>query len=295
MKKLSTYKNGNYTVNIYNDGTKERITYQDEFIPSFAECCDVKITDKCDGGCDFCYEGCTPAGKHADILKYEFLDTIKPFTELAINGNDLTHPQLLPFLEKMKKQNVIVNMTVNQIHFMRKYDLIKNLIDENLIKGLGVSFNHENEDFLKKAKTISSNVVIHVINGVVTKKQMYLLVKFKLKVLILGYKELRRGVEYLSNNTGKIKENQKMLYDNISFLTQLLPVVSFDNLAIEQLKIKRLLSNEEWKEFYMGDDGNYTFYLDLVEGEYAMNSLCQNKHPIKDDVVEMFSFIRCNT
>ena len=51
---LGVYKNGNYTVKILSDGTKIRETEEDDFIPAFAENCDVKITDKCDGGCPFC-------------------------------------------------------------------------------------------------------------------------------------------------------------------------------------------------------------------------------------------------
>lgn len=68
MKILHRYINGNYTVTLLEDGTKIRYTKDNEFIPEFAENCDVKITDKCDGGCPMCYEGCTPNGKHADLL-----------------------------------------------------------------------------------------------------------------------------------------------------------------------------------------------------------------------------------
>ena len=45
LKLLGVYKNGNYSVRILSDGTKIRETNDDEFIPSFAENCDVKITD----------------------------------------------------------------------------------------------------------------------------------------------------------------------------------------------------------------------------------------------------------
>lgn len=68
-------------------------------------------------------------------------------------------------------------------------------------------------------------------------------------------------------------------------------VVSFDNLAINQLDVKRLMSEEEWNEFYMGDDGNYTFYLDLVEGTFGRNSLATDKYPIMDNIDNMFQKI----
>ena len=107
MKTLGVYKNGNYFVRLLSDGTKIRETKENEFIPAFAENCDCKITDKCDGCCPFCYEGCTPNGKHGDILNYKFLDTLHPHTELAINGNDMSHPDLIPFLEKFKEKKVV--------------------------------------------------------------------------------------------------------------------------------------------------------------------------------------------
>ena len=74
MKILGKYKNGNYSVVIGDDGTKIRETEYDDFIPEFAENCDCKITDKCDGGCKWCYEGCTPSGKHGNILDAKFLN-----------------------------------------------------------------------------------------------------------------------------------------------------------------------------------------------------------------------------
>ena len=70
-------------------------------------------------------------------------------------------------------------------------------------------------------------------------------------------------------------------------------IVSFDNLALEQLNVKRLLSSEEWNNFYMGDDGKFTFYIDLVKGEFAKNSLSQERFPIEDKSIdEMFNIIK---
>mgnify|MGYP003320678166 CR=1 FL=1 len=74
-------------------------------------------------------------------MNYKFLDTLHPYTELAINGNDMSHPDLLVFLQKMKDKNIIVNMTVNQIHFERYYGVIKYLIENKAIHGLGISLN----------------------------------------------------------------------------------------------------------------------------------------------------------
>ena len=49
---------------------------------------------------------------------------------------------------------------------------------------------------------------------------------------------------------------------------------------------------KEWEEFYMGNDGNYTFYIDMVKGEFAKNSISKERFPIGNKTMdEMFHFI----
>jgi hypothetical protein len=293
LKLLGAYKNGNYNVTIFSDGTKVRDTDDNKFIPAFAENCDVKITDKCDGGCPFCYEGCTSNGKHGDILNYKFLDTLHPYTELAINGNDLSHPDLIPFMHKMKEKKIILNMTVNQIHFERHFEIIKQWVAEGLIYGLGVSLREPTEEFINMIAQFP-NAVIHVINGVVSVNDLIRLAGHNLKVLILGYKNLRRGENYYEQNDEIITALQEDL-DKYLF-TEIIPngwfnVVSFDNLAIKQLNVQDHMPKEQWEEFYMGDDGNYTFYLDLVESNFGKNSLATERFSIMDSIDDMFQKI----
>ena len=73
-------------------------------------------------------------------------------------------------------------------------------------------------------------------------------------------------------------------------------LISFDNLAIEQLDVKRILSKDKWDEFYMGDDGDYTFYIDMVDGKFAKNSISQERYDIENKTIdEMFNIIRNKT
>lgn len=290
LKLLGVYKNGNYTVKVLSDGTKIRETLEDEFIPSFAENCDCKITDKCDGGCPFCYEGCTPNGRHGDILNYKFLDTLHPYTELAINGNDMSHPDLIPFLMKLREKKVIANLTVNQIHFERYQDLIRKLVDDKLIYGLGISLKEPTEEFISLVKTYP-NAVIHVINGILSSSDVEKLSDNNLKMLILGYKQLRRGEDWYDKDHENIIAKQMWLKKNLDKMLSHFEVISFDNLAITQLDVKRLMSEEDWEEFYMGDDGNYTFYIDMVEGIFGKNSLATERYPIMDNIDSMFQKI----
>lgn len=289
MRLLGEYQNGNYTVKIYNDGTKIRETNDDVFVASFPECIDLKITNNCDMGCPYCHEDSKLDGKHGDILNTKIIDTIRPFTELAIGGgNPLSHPDLILFLKTLKSKNIIANMTVNQNHFVSHQDLIRDLVENDLIKGLGVSLVEVNDEFINTI-TQYPNAVIHIINGITTLNDFRRLYNHNLKILILGYKEIRRGKEYYSP---KVEVTKNDIYKNINEIINGFKVVSFDNLAIKQLDLKRIFTQKDWDEFYMGDDGQYTMYIDLVEEEYALSSTSTQRFKLMDGVVDMFKVVK---
>ena len=292
---LGEYDNGNYHVTIYEDGTKVRETFDEdatEFIAEYPECMDVKITNRCEKGCSWCHENSTPDGEHGEILTAKFWDTLKPYTEIAIGGgNPLEHPDLVTFLIKLKNLKLIPNMTVNQTHFMENWALLKFLCEEKLIYGLGVSLVDANDKFIAKVKEFP-NAVIHIINGVVTKEQLDKMADNNLKVLILGYKNFRRGVKYYEEFSENVDKNKKMLYDYLEEMLTKFHVVSFDNLALEQLEVKRLLTEEEWNEFYMGNDGKYTMYIDLVKEQFALCSVAEERFDLLENIKPMFEKVK---
>lgn len=293
MNLLGIYKNGNFTTKIFSDGTKIRETEDDEFIPDFAENMDIKISNYCDMGCKFCHEGSTKNGRHGDFLNQKFIETLHPYQEVALGGGDATsHPDLIPFLHKLKDRKVIVNMTVNQQHFEQKQELIKKLVDEKLIYGLGVSLVNPTDEFISLIQQYP-NAVIHVINGILKPSDVEMLSDKNLKMLILGYKQLRRGGEWYSEDHENIIIKQMWLKENLGGIIERFKVVSFDNLAIDQLEVKRLMSQEEWDEFYMGDDGSMTYYIDMVEQKFARSSTADfdKRYDLLDSVDEMFKKI----
>lgn len=294
MSILHYYKNGNYSVTLFSDGTKVRRTEDNEFNPAFAENCDVKITDRCDGGCPMCYENCTPTGKHGNILNYALLDSLHSGTEMALNGNDLTHPHLVKFLEELSKRGIIANLTVNQLHFERHYNMIKALIDKKLIWGLGVSLREPTDYFIEHIKNIP-NAVIHTIVGVITENDIKKLANRDLKILLLGYKTTGRGHQYANDNIESILKNTLWLHNNVSDMVNQFKCVSFDNLAIRQLDVQRLMSQKEWERFYMGDDGTFTFYIDLVNNTFSKNSIIAKYKSIaigNKTIDEMFEIVK---
>ena len=94
---------------------------------------------------------------------------------------------------------------------------------------------------------------------------------------------------------GEIKKNMGFLYTMLPLLPSMFKVISFDNLALEQLKVQRILSEKEWSEFYMGDDGQYTFYIDAVRGTFSKDSVTAEVERFdisQKSVDEMFNEIR---
>lgn len=297
MSNWKRYENGNYTVHIdLETGTKIRENDLDNLTPAFAENMDVKITNYCNLGCVMCHEDSTIHGKHGNILNEKFINSLHPYQELAIGGgNPLDHPDLLQFLKKLKDRKIIANLTVNQVHFEENQAIIEHLIEQKLIYGIGVSLTNPSTDFINLIKKYK-NAVIHTINGITTVEQYKALATYDLKVLILGYKDLRRGMEFYDEYYEDITKTQVELYDALETIIneEWFKVVSFDNLAIEQLEVKRLLTDREWEQFYMGDDSIFTFYVDLVEEKFAKSSTAplNERYDLLDSVDEMFERIR---
>lgn len=294
MNILGRYQNGNYTVTILKDGTKIRYNTLDFFAPEKPESMDVKITNYCDMGCPMCHEDSKPNGKHGDILNVPFFDTLNPYTEIAIGGgNPLSHPDLIPFLEQLKSKKLIPSMTVNQVHFMKNLGLIEELANKKLIYGIGVSLNSVNDEFIEAIRKFP-NAVIHVINGIVHPIQLEELANKGLKILILGYKEFRRGNVMYANMGSVIEKMKSSLYNILPTMINdnWFDVVSFDNLAIKQLNPKRLMSDEQWNQFYLGGDGKFSMYVDLVNQEFAKSSVSTERYPITENIRDMFNKIK---
>lgn len=293
---IGVYTNGNYNVAMLSDGTKIRSCKEDKMIPAFPESMDVKITNKCDRNCPYCHENSKPDGKHGNIIDVTFINSLHPYTELAIGGgNPLDHPQLEDFLVYCKDRKLIVNMTVNQVHFEKEFERIKNLVSNKLIYGLGVSLVNPTSEFINMIREIP-NAVIHIINGIVDRDTLRPLYDKGLKILILGYKEFRRGNTYHNGDAGTLIDVRKnWMHDNISDIINHFDTVSFDNLAIKQLEIKNIMSPQDFNHFYMGDDGQFTMYVDTVKQEYAVSSVSTERYSYTNETIEeMFAKIRRN-
>ena len=289
------YHNGNYDVFInLENGTKVRKNDLDNLTPEFPESFDYKITNKCHHNCPMCHENSNPSGVHGNIMNDKFIETLHPYTELAIGGgNPLEHPDLEMFLRKCKSLKLIPSMTVHQDDFISNLDFLRMLRDEELIWGIGVSVSYVTDELIEALHEFP-NAVCHIIAGIATEAVINKLAHNNLKVLILGYKIFRRGEALYEKDSTNINFLIQYMYDILPDMVNngWFNTVSFDNLAIEQLKPGRLLTKEQYDEFYMGDDGNFTLFVDSVNNEFAVSSTATERFPVMDNIKDMFDKVR---
>lgn len=288
MKKklLASYLNGNYVVRLYEDGTKIKDTNDDKFIASFPDSIDLKITNYCDLNCPMCHEMSSISGKEGN-LNSEFLMSLKKGSELAIGGgNPLSHKDLIPFLKRMKDRGVICNLTINEKHLITNKALVETLIKDELVYGVGISLNEMNEETIEFARRYK-NTVLHIINGIF--KDFDKIINKNLKVLILGYKKFGRGKKFFNE---KIEKQMAETKELLPSLLDKFACISFDNLALEQLNVQGLISKKDWEAMYMGDDGEASMYIDLVEEKCARSSTSVIRYDLEKDIISMFNKVR---
>ena len=281
MKKLlSKYRNGNYNVAIFDDGTKIRYNDLDCLIPEFPESMDMKISNYCPFNCPMCHEKSSEDGEYGKILHHPFIKTLHSGTELALGGGAVTyHPDLIPFLKELKEQGVLPSITINQREW--EETKIDYLINNQLIYGLGVSFTNVDDEVWDKILSYP-NAVVHLIAGYHSRDVFEYFANKGAKILILGYKNWGRGEDYFKNYSNQIMVRMRELKEILPTLFTRCKVVSFDNLSIKQLDIRTVIGEEKWKEFYMGDDGQYTMYVDMVKQECAKSSTSPDRFPLSE-------------
>lgn len=273
------YKNGNSSVELFDDGTRV-IHYENELKLEFPLNIDIRVSSICSFGynpktnkafCDFCHESARTDGNECnyDELK-EKLKGLPKGIELAIGANNIT-TELFGFIFWCDTQDYIVNLTINQGHLKRDTQRLKLLINNQLIKGLGVSYRSSLKWDVPQFILDYEHTVFHVIAGIDSINDvMDLSTKGVKKVLVLGEKNFGFNYGKVDLKTKKHKE----WFWFISKLFTIFNIVSFDNLALEQMNIRRFFNDDSWSVF---NQGEHSFYINAVDKYFAPSSRSNNK------------------
>ena len=275
--KYNVVKNGNYWVG-HNRWKGNRIRFNfdgNECIPQYPELIDLKITNKCDHGCKFCYMGSNMKGKHADIkdLKSIIYSLSSPYKgsnkrqiEFAIGGgNVLLYPELEELFKYMKENGHIINTTINVHDLDKIYDDERfHRIFNNYVNGVGVSISNEEEVELLKGRDAykfeNLKFTLHLIpemlgvkatRNIINKARHY---KFYTDVLLLGYK---------SNNRGASITPQKFTDKELHDLFNELYCVGIDTTFANTYK-KWISTNFDTENTVTWNEGEYSMYIDAV-------------------------------
>lgn len=294
---LHTYNNGNALVSIGNDGSRV-VEYEDVLQLDYPLNIDIRVSTKCafgakadgtPGFCGFCHESALQNGKECDYdqLKNKLSDLPKGI-ELAIGANELTYG-LFMFIKWCDANGYIPNLTINQGHIRRDIDRLLILIRAGYIKGLGISYRGGLKWDVPQELLDYDNTVFHVIAGIDTYAEVEALAdKGVKKILVLGEKDFG----FNKGNVNLDSRNHKEWFWWVHKLFSRFKAVSFDNLALTQLRIQRFFTGENWAVF---NQGEHSFYINAVEGYYAPSSRSNEKTDWnKKNIFEYFKNLEKN-
>ena len=267
-----SYKNGNCIVTLQEDGTKIREWPDGEMpTPCVPESIDLKITNSCDLGCPWCHESSIKNDAHAKTQHIrQIVNGLPPGVELALGGGNLFEHPYLEHIVCYLSMKYIVNLTVNAAHLRERTQInemdLRALVYFGTIHGIGVSYDQRYERDILELDL--PNVVIHLIVGVHSPCLAVKLLGMGKKVLVLGYKRYGRGASY--------RIDDELICEWSAYVPRLITegsgTIAFDTLALQQLHVRKRLTERTWNSLYMGDDGQFTMYIDAVKMEFAASS-----------------------
>jgi hypothetical protein len=275
-------------------GTKIRINFDDKGLTtkvlqshSIPELVDLKITDFCTFGCDYCYQGSTTNGNHAS---YNYLSQIISCLgdlgvfELAIGGGEPTQYSYrspygnLPngfssILERAKFYKMSTNFTTRNLGIFLETD-----IDFTAHK-VGYSVDTEEQihklgTILKQCRIPPDTITIHYIPESNYVSYLYNIINAcyseGFNLLLLGWKDTKRGATTKIVEKDFLKQFVQVLntviaerkYVSISADTCLMKTVG------KKLTAAKLVSSIQ----YDTQDGLFSAYIDAVDQKLARSS-----------------------
>lgn len=247
-------------------------------VPEYPELIDLRITNRCDHGCKFCFMNSGINEKDADINELmSFINELRTKTEFSIGGgNVLLYPELEKLFEHIDERGHIINVTVN----VKDCNTILNnkrfkRIFAKYVDGIGVSVFSESDldkffEFKAAFEKIENRndrggfnrkyIVAHTVPEYVGMAEMTKILKriedskTWAPVLFLGYKENGRGAncEYHKFTEGDIKE---LFKDSWS--------ISIDTMFAKRYGdfIKKIYST---RYCLTENEGEYSMYVDGI-------------------------------
>jgi len=288
---LFNYYNGSKT-RLVIDNTGERIIMPTK--GSSPDIIDIKLTDFCSFNCQFCYQGSTTNGKHADIqhlrpLIWELSE--HEVLEIAYGGGEPTsHPDFIEILNNTKDQHIVPNFTTKNIKWLKN-----NINDiKDIIGSCAVSIQHYSEikplaNIINFYELPNHKICIQIVMGTISEYQFELIVnecsKYNIPLTLLGFKQLERGITFKCtpypnwfNQLTKLKQENK-LHCNIGVDT-----------ALVQQSLDIFKDNDLPQWLYHKDEGVFSWYIDAVNKKMGPSSYHEtNPYKYPTDFIKQYT------
>ncbi len=278
-----------WTVFCAKDGTKLRFRFdrapnEMNVRPeksSTPELVDLKITDFCPYGCDFCYQNSTTEGKHVSTYHItslaEDLHLLKVF-EVAIGGGEPTlHPDFPSIMEAFHNAGIVANFSTRNVAWLRDPRIARRVLDSCGAFGYSVQKEQDIRD-LKLMLDYNGygpeKVNIHVVLGVVDEWELGQLLRVTgecdFNTTILSYKQVGRGANFQPKRHQDWLRVVKHVAENRSWKAK----IGIDTpLAAEYEKQLQEAELPEW--LYETKEGGFSCYIDLTKDQIGPSSYCK--------------------
>lgn len=281
------------------DGTKVRFSFDNINAPTperaFApELLDIKITNRCPFSANtgrmacsrYCYQNSQLIGNELNhSIFYPLASNLRQLQvfEVAFGGGEPTcHPRFVSLLETFRREGIVPNFSTRNLSWLRDASLWPSIIDNCGAFAYSVRNAREVETLYKLIRNKISEhertnlVSVQVIMGTLDRRTFKnILTKAgerNIKVTLLGYKNIGRGLEFTPfNYNWWIPVINEMREDaNIR-----VPSISIDTTLAEQFEEEIIAENiPRW--MFHTQEGRFSGYLDAVQGKFGPSSFCRD-------------------
>lgn len=274
-------------------GTKVRFSLKpdapDYVKASVPELVDLKITNYCSGGCEFCYQASTIKGRHAflDVIKrhVDLLAKAKVF-EIALGGGEPTdHPHIAEILAYIASKNITPNITTFSDRWLADNTIVDAVLDH--VGGVGVSVHGADLSLVKKIKVALRDrwserkrgrrvrvTAQHVIGSVpISTTVEFLENAFKERepILLLGFKEVGFGKTFARTDHETIAMHLRM-----ALVGKATAPVSVDTALVDQYP-DLMAALGVPNALVSSPEGKFSCYIDSVMGKIGPSSYVEPK------------------
>ena len=275
------------------DGTKIRFRLtrdpaQMKNVPvcaSTPELVDIKITDQCGKGCEYCYQNSNVNGQQANrfwsYLIAQHLAELQVF-EVSLGGGEPTiHPEFMQYLKGFREVGIVPNFTTRNLAWLRDPYMAHGFMEfcgafalsvnkEEEVKNLVTLLDYNSIDHNKAAvQVVLGTIESHHLAGI-----LRACADAGVRATLLGFKSVGRGANYQPRNYRNWLEIVKDSQAKVSIDTALAA-------EYQQQILAAGISP------YMFDvkEGAFSCYIDLVQNKIGPSSFCKPEEmlPLESD------------